>query len=475
MKRIFLTIGIFGLWCFASCSDWLDVQPNSQIRDTELFTSESGFKEALAGAYTILTSESLYAKEMLFGMFGVLGQEWTGTPGVYDDDQSYSYDASLPTTRINNIWSEMYSAISNVNHLLANIDDAKDLFQGVNYEVIKGEALALRAFIHFDLLRCFGASYRANPSQLAIPYVTEYTAQQTAQHTVYEVLTRVLDDLHAAHGYLKADPIYTGQQITQADDNGYLINRQLHLNYYAVEGLLARVYLYMEEYDLAREYAGSVINSGVFSWSTQDNMRFGIDYVGAPEHLFALDVVGLSTSAQNYLTQGGSAVFSVSNNDLQVYYESSAADYRYLYLFKSGTGVEAATRYLAKYDTPDPSVTVNNISYYTNKVPLIKLSEMYYILAECQNQRGESVLASLNAVRTARGTSPLTVAPANFRTTMTSEFRKEFIGEGQLFFYHKRLNNANIPGSDQNLVSLRAYIFPLPDAEYDAANRNSNR
>jgi hypothetical protein len=58
---------------------------------------------------------------------------------------------------------------------------------------------------------------------------------------------------------------------------------------------------------------------------------------------------------------------------------------------------------------------------------------------------------------------------------MTAEFRKEFIGEGQLFFYYKRLNQSNIPGSDLNLPEKKAYIFPLPKAEYESANRNNNR
>ena len=50
----------------------------------------------------------------------------------------------------------------------------------------------------------------------------------------------VLVDLGNAAEYLKSDPIYTGKAIAETTDNGYLMNRQVHLNYYAVKGLMAR-------------------------------------------------------------------------------------------------------------------------------------------------------------------------------------------------------------------------------------------
>ena len=49
-----------------SCNDWLDVQPASQVEDTELFETETGFKEALSGVYSSMLSESTYGKEMTF-------------------------------------------------------------------------------------------------------------------------------------------------------------------------------------------------------------------------------------------------------------------------------------------------------------------------------------------------------------------------------------------------------------------------
>ena len=153
-----------------ACNDWLDVQPRSQVEDTELFSTESGYKEALSGIYSSMASSKTYTKEMTFGFIGVLGQEWDYYYAAqYDDAAAYDYDAALTTGYIRNIWSTSYNSIANANNLLAHIDDDASLFAADNYQVIKGEALALRAFLHFDLLRCFGVSFAVNPEQPSIP------------------------------------------------------------------------------------------------------------------------------------------------------------------------------------------------------------------------------------------------------------------------------------------------------------------
>ncbi|MDR2130819.1 MAG: RagB/SusD family nutrient uptake outer membrane protein [Odoribacteraceae bacterium] len=458
------------LLAFSSCSRWLDVEPRSQIKDKELFSTEAGFKEALAGVYALLTTEALYVKEMRFGMMGVLAREWDQQNTSYEDEKTYNYEGTNPTNRIESIWQGMYTAIANTNVILEVIDRDKKLFTGPNHAIIKGEALALRAFIHFDLLRCFGASYEAGESRPSIPYVTRYTHLQSPQLTVKEVVDRVLVDLDSAAIYLQADPLYTRKEVTEQDDNGYLINRQLHLNYYAVKGLMARVYLYKKAYREAAACAREVILSGLFPWVTQQDLINGVDYTGASEQLWGLDVNNLTAVAEAcFSTTAGNNVFSLKQASLLSYYENSTDDYRYLYLYTSGTGANASSRYPAKYN---PS-SIDDI-YYANKMVMIKIAEMYYILAEAQYHETEEYLSALNAVRVARGVSELT-SVTDFTATLTTEIRKEFIGEGQLFFFYKRKNMENILNSDINPVEVKGYIFPIPQSEHEATERENNR
>ena len=75
MKKIqYIFYVVLAAVTMTSCNDWLNVQPHSQIEDTELFTTESGYKEALAGVYSSMVSTSTYAKEMTFGFMGILAQ-----------------------------------------------------------------------------------------------------------------------------------------------------------------------------------------------------------------------------------------------------------------------------------------------------------------------------------------------------------------------------------------------------------------
>lgn len=70
-------------------------------------------------------------------------------------------------------------------------------------------------------------------------------------------------------------------------------------------------------------------------------------------------------------------------------------------------------------------------------VVLIRLSEMYYILAECAATPGEAA-EFLNKVRNIRGVDPVVCTEANRLDEIEKEYRKEFYGEGQLFFFYKR-------------------------------------
>lgn len=458
-----------------SCNDWLDVQPRSQVEDTELFDTESGYKEALAGVYSSMVSTSTYTKEMTYGFIGVLGQEWDFYYAAqYDDAAAYNYDASFPTSSIRSIWSNSYSGIANVNNLLAHIDGNKGLFSTDNHDVIKGEALALRAFLHFDLLRCFGVSYAVNPEQPAIPYSTALSYRVFPQLTVHEVAEKVLEDLLKAEELLQdSDPIVTGRTITESTDNGYLLNRQLHLNYYAVKGLEARLYIWMGEYDKALAAANTVIASEKFAWASVANLQAGYDRCLADEHLFALNNLTMTADiADNYFSDGSQYSFAVTRDRLLDYFDNATQDYRFTFLFKSGTATHANNRYLMKYDAPS-----GNGAYYSYKMPLIRVSEMYLIKSEVEYRNGDTDAAktTLNTLRVARNLPTLDELPADYELELIREYRREFLGEGQLFFLYKRLNRNNILYSDVDAVAEKVYTFPLPITETESAQREDNK
>jgi hypothetical protein len=102
---------------------------------------------------------------------------------------------------------------------------------------------------------------------------------------------------------------------------------------------------------------------------------------------------------------------------------------------------------------------------YINRVPLIRLSEMYYIAAESASDTKEKV-RMLNSVRANRGLKALaeTLTETEIATEIFKEYKKEFYQEGQLFFYYKRLNKSQIDGY-ASPATATIYVLPKPNDE----------
>ena len=76
MKKNIVCI-CFSLLLFSACSDWLNVEPKTTVKEEEVFGRELGFKEALTGAYIKMASTDLYARNLTFGFMDILGGRYT--------------------------------------------------------------------------------------------------------------------------------------------------------------------------------------------------------------------------------------------------------------------------------------------------------------------------------------------------------------------------------------------------------------
>ena len=97
---------------------------------------------------------------------------------------------------------------------------------------------------------------------------------------------------------------------------------------------------------------------------------------------------------------------------------------------------------------------------------------MYYIAAECRLEPGENydrdmALEYLSTVRDHRGITqdlPTTLTDEEIGKEIYKEYRKEFVGEGQIFFYYKRKGMERIPGYN-GIMTDQQYQYPMPDDE----------
>ena len=102
----------------------------------------------------------------------------------------------------------MYNIIANINNLLYYCDLKKEVFATEHYyEIIKGEALGLRAFLHFDLLRMYGPIYKENPNAKRIAYRTEFNREAKEMQSSNVVVDSIIADLKKAEILLEeSDP-----------------------------------------------------------------------------------------------------------------------------------------------------------------------------------------------------------------------------------------------------------------------------
>lgn len=460
IKNILLTLAV--AVAGSSCSDWFDVSPKTDIKTEDLFKDETGFQSALTGCYGRMTKDELYGKDLTWYFLEKLVQRYDDTEGNLAGQNTNVYDYTENTHAkgyMSSIWGNMYQTIANVNNLLNYLDKTgQDVIQTPGaWELMKGEALALRAFLHFDLLRMYGPIYKENPEMTCIPYRKEFKPERSPLLSANKVIELILTDLEEADKYLAQDSINWGDN----SSNPFTGFRGHRMNKYASKALQARVLLYRggsEDLVEATNLAKEVIDSCGLKL-VRDNSK---DITMFNETIFGLHMDDMDDRLENFFTEStsgtGSALWIKLENGQETFEASSSIginDIRY----KSGYGFYfggvngmMCRKYLP---TNEPA--------YNEKLPLIRLGEMYLIAAEASGD-----VKYLNTLRNARGISSRYNLESVTEKALDAEYRKEFFAEGQYFYFLKRHAMKTFyrcPATLDGKMSAFQYVFPLPDDE----------
>ena len=456
-KLAFLAIALASL---QSCNKWLEATSSTQVSDITLFSSRSGFQDALCGVYISMGSEYEYGEMWTWYVndlaYGPYAQQ---SSPLLTAIQNHDWNSNYVTPLTEGMWRAGYFSIANANKVLYELDEKPDIVSDrIERNLMKGELLALRAYIHFDLMRMFGLAQlkEADYEKYTVPYVTTYDKEPTPQKTYRETLTLLEKDLDEAILLLEEDPVRgnaSAEFMANANADGFWDARDKRMNYFAAKALKARVLLFRSELDAAAAQAREVVDetaaAGVVKWVDAEAMTKAtsndvVDWTFSSEQLFALEVSGLQSLTDamlfNTLTTGASSIIVDKNiSDITIFNPviiSASEDIR-----------GPALMYKFYGNQYRPYKYYNNSSYapeYRNRVPMVKISEMYLIIAEAAAEKGDDakVKEVLSEIRSHRGIQDVESSFFGFSLGMDTvflEYVKEFIGESIGYYAARRM------------------------------------
>lgn len=481
-----VTLLVGSMFTLSSCSDWLDVKPLTEEREKDLFTSYQGFKDALSGCYNTLSGANLYGQRLTMSNIENLACLWaepnqTGLPTEYYL-WHHQYDNTYSESALKSIYGGLFNVVAQANKIIEHMPtDGSVIKSSDARNVIEGEAYALRAFCQMDVLRLFGQMPQGAVKQVSLPYALKAGINDIAAYYSYEDYVKLLEqDLN------HAEQLLSKSDNESLEEDEYFLYRQFRLNYQAVRALKARFYLYTGQTAKAYSLAKDIIENSGKSLSGLTDIPNGY-YTLPGETLFGLSNRNLADYAHSLL--GGDNSVQVDRNSMLYVEEMSldwmlywgvntASDNRYLYTWNRNTVDAMGNRYptLRKYyyDTNAYSSS-SDLSTLLTKVqvmPIIRLSEIYLIAIETTtdlneaNQLWKSYMASHN-VNVTDDFSSL----GDVKTNVIDEYRREFFGEGVMFYVYKRLGTTDVLFSPTAMTE-NEYLLPVPTTEYEVEKNN---
>lgn len=272
MKKIIYSICfLFTMVLLAACNKWLDQKPQDGITRQDFWKTKEDVKAAVFGAYASLLAPPPGSKdkaltEYIF-LWGEIRADMIAKTTYSTEDEKNIMDMNILSTNSLTDWGSFYRTINYCNTILDFAPEAKKLdatFSTADFNLYNGEALALRSLMYFYLVRTFGDVPLKLTSTSKDTDIKEIgkTAQQA-------VLEQIVKDLKTAEAYV---PTTYGSNVA---DRGRITK-------YAVNALLADVYLWMEKYPESIVECNKVLADVKFGYVTNNSGWWGnVFYTGS--------------------------------------------------------------------------------------------------------------------------------------------------------------------------------------------------
>lgn len=484
MKKILAKFLIF-MAAAVSFSSCLEQYPESAIPEDQAITTVAECDQAVIGIYSALKSGALYSGylTLLPDIQADLVYAVQGYTNTYGDVWRWEI---LPTnTQIESVYAALYGVIGDCNFFFdyvdrvrANVKTDDEMDELTNLE---GEVYFARALAYSELIKLFCKAYdpATADSELGVVLVSSYHNPGTLRRaTLKESYDFVISDLEKAVEQIELEDTYNSVYFSKD----------------AANALLARVYLYMQDWDKAIEYSTKLIEDEYLSLASV-NTAMTTDY-NAYDYMWRLDAayeiiwkIGFTTTSYggalgqvflNYNYVGYYPDYVPAQWVLDLY---TSTDLRYDSFFASvTTGYSHGLTWplLVKYLGNDNFLDQNIL--FVNMPKVFRLSEQYLIRAEAYCRNGDYVSASrdLSTLRNARfeGSGSITVSENDWLQTISEERVRELYMEGfrlqDLKRWHQGFERKAQDYTIEEGSSLKVeaddplFVWPIPQHELNS-------
>ncbi|MGN6164632.1 MAG: RagB/SusD family nutrient uptake outer membrane protein [Flavisolibacter sp.] len=376
MKHMLLyCLMLAGILSTAGCKKYVDVPPpENQLISSVAFSDDNTANATVAGLYSNLNAYNYQFANFLGSAMPAFGADEFKYAFSSTGFNEFRDDNLTPgNSYIRSLWSPVYASIYQANAIIEGLTRSTAVSEAAKKQYM-GEAKFLRAFFYFYLVNYFGDV----PLILNTDYKTNTVLPRTKAEEVY---ASILADLKDAQSDLS--------------DN-YLSPERTRVNKAAATALLARTYLYRQQWDLAEQEASKVIANGQYELLADLNKVF---LKGSREAIWQIQTVNKSTAGVN-TWEGFNMV------------PASAAARAYYYVYDSFlSAFEAGDNRRNAWIHIDPNVT--GTFYYPYKYKIrtgtpvqeytmpLRFAEQYLIRAEARAQQNNlaGAKADLDTIR----------------------------------------------------------------------------
>lgn len=400
------------------------------------------------GAYNRMTQSAYYGRDYIV-------TNEVRTPNAYTNSNSGRFTTEATFQQLPNasfIWDEAYAVIASAN-VVINTDITTLTASGggePDLELAKhlqGEAYAIRALVHFDLLKTYGEQFVGG--DLGVPYVTEFLGedQLPSRGTIAENKAMIYSDLQTAFEMMSED---------------YFDASKETISKYVAPGIESRVAVFFGDWERARDAAKLVIDSNKYAIVDAENFvqSFAVD--GSVNSMFELaysDVDNEGNGSLAFIYRGTSyGDISVTDEAFTMY--ESEDDVRTDILGTETLRVGEQNRNMGKY--PERSSNVDVIRY---EEVILNYAEALYELGE-----GDPLMW-LNMIPEHRNANTYDAAT---KENILEERREEFAFEGLYYWDLLRTGQDIVRVGNQEITVPYGdfrLAYPIPFIELDA---NSN-